>query len=583
MRLFKVFFAVLVSLFLVTAVVVAGTVVPADTVLINGKIITVDHEFSIAEAVAVRDGKIAAVGKTQDIMALVGPQTKVIDLDGKTVTPGFIDGHAHMDREGLKYIYPSLEGATTKAQILAAIEAEVQTAKTGEWIITMPIGQPPYYFDALEMLKNGEIPNRWDLDKVAPENPVYIRHIWGYWGQLPLISVANSKALEIAGITAKTLDPWSGLQIVKDLDTGEPNGIFLEWSFVPTLEFNLFKDVPRFTHNHRVNALRKSMEVYNSYGTTAIYEGHGIAPEVIAAYKDLWENDELTVRSYLVISPNWQVSDDISGLLEWATYADGKGFGDDMLKIGGIFVQNGGDPEVAQHCQSASPYTAWAAYLYTAMSEEEFIEKATAVINAGIRFNTIGGNVTRSLDILESISQGRSLQEQRIVLEHLSYVTDDDVRRMKELGVVATTIPVSSLWKGTSLIERAQREPDNVLPLKKMMDAGLTTVLCTDNVPPSMLYPIWTAVTRTNRVTGEAVAPNQALTREQALRAATINGAYLLFAEDKIGSIEPGKFADLVVLEKDILTCPEDEIKDIRVLLTMVGGNIVYQYDGAQY
>src|SRR5690606_15739545 len=127
MRLFKVFFAVLVSLFLVTAVVVAGTVVPADTVLINGKIITVDHEFSIAEAVAVRDGKIAAVGKTQDIMALVGPQTKVIDLDGKTVTPGFIDGHAHMDREGLKYIYPSLEGATTKAQILAAIEAEVQT------------------------------------------------------------------------------------------------------------------------------------------------------------------------------------------------------------------------------------------------------------------------------------------------------------------------------------------------------------------------------------------------------------------------------------------------------------------------
>ena len=562
------------------------TMPEADSVLINGKIVTVDKNFSIVQAVAIQCGKLIAVGTNDEVKSLIGPNTKVIDLRGKTVTPGFIDGHAHMDREGLRYFYPSLEGAKTKAEILARIEQETQKVSPGEWVVTTPVGQPPFYFDTLDLLRKGEIPNRWDLDKVAPNNPVYIRHIWGYWNRPPLISIANSKALEVGKITENTVSPYAGVQIDKDLNTGQPTGIFLEWSYVPTIEFNLFKDAPRFTHAMRVEALKKSMEVYNSYGTTSIYEGHGIAPEVIWVYKDLWTQRKMNVRSYLVISPSWDAGKDNAVLLrDWAAYAGGKGFGDDMLNIGGVFLQLGGNPDVARLCKAAIPYTAWGAYIYDSTTPQEFEELTFTVINGGFRFNSIAASPTPVLNVLEKVGKVADLSKQRIVLEHLSLVTQEDIERMKKLGVVVTTIPASTIWKYGSDTYSAmtQKTPDLIMPLKSIMEKGIPAVLCTDNVPPSMLHAIWTTVARKDRLTGQVISPSQRLSREQALRGATINGAYLLFAEDKIGSIEQGKLADLVVLDEDIMSCPEDKIKDIKVLMTMVGGRAVYTAAGGPF
>ena len=558
----------------------------ADTVLINGKIVTVDKNFSIVQAVAIQHGKLVAVGANDEVKPLIGANTEIIDLRGKTVTPGFIDGHAHMDREGLRYLYPSLEGAKTKAEILARIEEEIKKVSPGEWVVTAPVGRPPFYFDALEMLRKGEIPNRWDLDKVAPDNPVYIRHIWGYWNRPPLISIANSKALEAGKITENTVSHYGGVQIGKDLDTGQPNGIFLEWSYVPTIEFNLFKDAPRFTHAMRVEALKKSMEVYNSHGTTSVYEGHGIAPEVMWVYKDLWTQGKMSVRSYLVISPSWDAgTNNVSLLRDWAAYAGGRGFGDDMLNIGGIFLQLGGDPDVASLCKAALPYTAWAAYIYDSTTPQEFEELTSTVVKGGFRFNSIAASPTLILNVLDKVGSTVDLSKQRIVLEHLSLVTKEDIERMKKLGVVVTTIPPSTIWKYGSDTYRttAQKTPDLIMPLKSIMEKGIPAVLCTDNVPPSMLHSIWTTVARKDRLTGQVISPSQRLSREQALRGATINGAYLLFAEDIIGSIEEGKLADLVVLDEDIMTCPEDNIKDIKVLMTMLGGRPVYKASGGPF
>ena len=172
----------------------------ADLILHGGTVITIDPAFRLAEAVAVADDRIVAVGGNAEVRALAHGYTCLIDLGGRAVVPGLVDAHAHMDREGLKTVCPSLAGAASIEDVLQRIEALVRVAAPGEWIVTMPLGDPPYYFDVPGNLREKRYPTRRDLDRVAPRNPVYIRSIWGYWRHtLPLVSIANSEALRLAG------------------------------------------------------------------------------------------------------------------------------------------------------------------------------------------------------------------------------------------------------------------------------------------------------------------------------------------------------------------------------------------------
>ncbi|MEO2140931.1 MAG: amidohydrolase family protein, partial [bacterium] len=170
----------------------------ADIILHAGKVITVGNDDRIEQAVAVRGELIQAVGSDQDVLALAGPDTQVIDLRGRTVIPGIIDIHAHMDREGLKRIYPSLEGAMSMPEILSLIKQQVDQKRPGEWVTTMPVGDPPNYADMPANLQEGRFPDRWDLDKVSPNNPVYIRGTWTPWNVPPSVAIANSMALQLA-------------------------------------------------------------------------------------------------------------------------------------------------------------------------------------------------------------------------------------------------------------------------------------------------------------------------------------------------------------------------------------------------
>jgi len=276
-----------IHLFLIFAISIPDAFAsgPADTVFINGNIVTVDAEFSIVEAIAITDGKFSAVGTNNDIRNLAGPTTDIIDLQGKTVVPGFIDGHAHMDREGLKYILPSMHGVRSIADILDVIAEEVRNKKAGEWIVTMPIGDYPYFASGSALIVEQRYPTRWELDRVAPDNPVYIKGIWYYWsGKPPIVSIANSYALRLAGITKDSLPPHAGVDIGKDDITGEPNGIFRETGAIGTVEYSLMQVAPRFSYAQRLAALKDSMRRYNAAGTTSVYEGHGISPVVIRAY-----------------------------------------------------------------------------------------------------------------------------------------------------------------------------------------------------------------------------------------------------------------------------------------------------------
>src|SRR5215475_14179685 len=167
-----------------------------DLILLRGRIITLDSALRVGEAVALTGDRITTVGASADVRRLAGADTRVIDLRGRAVIPGLVDAHAHMDREGLKSLYPSLAGARSIDDVLQRIEPLVKAAAPGEWIVTMPLGDPPYYFDVPGQLREQRFPTRRDLDRVAPRHPVYIRSIWGYWRHtLPLVSIANSEAL----------------------------------------------------------------------------------------------------------------------------------------------------------------------------------------------------------------------------------------------------------------------------------------------------------------------------------------------------------------------------------------------------
>lgn len=575
----------LLPLALTTGALFAASLDPApDTVLVNGKILTVDADFTIVEALAIKDGRFVGVGDNEEIRALAGTATEVRDLEGRTVVPGLIDAHAHMDREGLKFIHPSLTGARSIEDILRIVEREVARSQPGEWIITMPVGDHPYYANVPQVLAEGRYPNRWDLDRVSPNNPVYIRGIWYFWrSEPPIVAIANTRALELAGITRDTLPPHPGLQIVKDA-SGEPTGVFIESGTLGTMEFSLMRAAPRFTHEERVEALRESMRRYNAAGTTGVFEGHGVSSVVMNAYKELWGRGEMTVRSTLVVSPAWSAVPEAAigeVLRDWSTYAGGSGIGDDMLELSGIYAAVGTSPQLEIRARER-PYPGWAGYGVDHTLPPARGSLRELIMGAG-RANlrpvavARGENLDRYLGIFDELNQQIPISDRRFVLVHVEYADARQQDLMRRLGVVPT-IHAGFLWKRglTNTANASAAQLATYLPLRSYVERGIPFVLATDNVPVSPFRALWAAVARKDEATGAVIVPEQRISREEALRAMTINGAYLTFDEHERGSIELGKLADLAVLTDDYLTVPEDAIKDLEAVMTMVGGQVVY-------
>ena len=227
---------------------------PPDLILHGGKIITLDRGSRLAQAVAVRSGLIAAVGDDAALLKEAAPTTQLVDLDGRSVMPGFFDAHPHADREGLKARGGiPIAGLHSVAGIVEVVKRAARTTPADEWIVLMPMGEPPHdYISCPEQLTDGRFPTRHDLDAAAPDHPVYIRAVWGWWSRRPFPSVANSRALARAEVTRDTRAPHN-VEILKDA-RGEPTGVFLERNFVPVLEYTLFRDLPRFKYCDRVEA-----------------------------------------------------------------------------------------------------------------------------------------------------------------------------------------------------------------------------------------------------------------------------------------------------------------------------------------
>lgn len=553
-----------------------------ETLLLSGgKIVTLDPHGTIADALAVSGDRILAVGDAAAVSAAAGADARRIDLAGRTAIPGLIDGHAHMDREGLKLQLPSLAGATCIDDILERIAALARDAEPGEWIVTMPIGDPPYYAGVPGNLREGRVPTRQELDSVAPDNPVYIRAIWGHWrNTLPLVSIANSLALEAAGITRDTIPPAATIQIDKDHATGEPTGVLHEFNYKPLVEHTLMSVIPRFTLEDRIAGLRDSMRIYNAVGTTSVFEGHGIAAEVLAAYQALRHEGPTPVRAHLMFSPSWPApdSDVVGGLLEtWGTWLSGRGLGDNFLRVGGLYTESEYTEDNLLRA-ATSPYSGWAGFNYDAcLPEDVMVDMMIDAARHNIRIGSFTPNI---LDLYEKVDKVVPIGDKRWVIEHIGVLSPDEITRIRDLGIVLTVYSGRYIYQdGARLARELGAQAGHIAPIRSLLDAGVHVSLATDNVPPSLFHSVWHATARIAEETNAVIAPEECISREEALACASREGAYLTFEEELKGTLEPGKFADIAVLSDDPLTVDEARIPDITAELILTGGKTVYAAD----
>jgi predicted amidohydrolase YtcJ len=528
---------------------------------------------------AIAGDRFFAIGNDDELRGLAGPGTQIIDLAGAPVLPGLIDGHAHMDREGLKQSLPSLAAAISISDILEIIRGLVAASQPGQWIVTMPIGTPPAYEDAPGCLAEGRFPTRQELDSVAPDNPVYIRSIWGYWRPaLPLVSVANSAALNAAGIDRNTRPPVDSVTIETDPSTGEPTGILVEHNKMPVVELSLMAAAPNFSPALRTDALATSMRLYNAVGTTGVFEGHGVAADVVSAYQALRHADRQTVRATLVFSPAWQsvAAAGIADMIRsWAKWLARKGMGDDWLRLQGIYTEVDASPETAIRA-AARPQTGWAGFHYdSAIPEDDVKALLIEAVQSGLQ---VVGIFPYMLDLFADVARKHPIGDLRWVQGHLATLTDDQIRQMADLGIGVTTHTSAHIYKRGSdhLNQLGKARQDEIVPLRNLIEAGVPVSFGTDNVPISLFHSVWHAVARESR-SGDVVAPSQALSPEEALRCASAGGAWMCFDEERRGTIEAGRLADAAILSADPLTCETADLKNIVAQSTIVGGRTVYR------
>ena len=545
-----------------------------------------DKDFGIEEAVAIKGDRFAAIGSTKEVLALAGLSTEKIDLGGKTVVPGFIDTHPHLAHAGPRSKGLSLKGLRSIEEIKQVIKAGAERMPPGLWIITSPIGDPPYFFDVPAMLKEKRYPNRWELDEVAPSHPVYIT---APVCRVPNAAIFNSKALELVGVSKETPSEQMSVKIEKDLSTGEPTGVIYGMSPIYNMSpffQRLMSILPPMPYGMKIDGMSNLIDLYIASGITSVYEAHYASFEELKMYMDLWSREILRLRSCFVYEVDTtRPMEEIEARLKELIHATGSGFGDDHLKIGGICVSLDG-PIWHGLAYMRKPYKD----PYGRMTQglqlcptDKLKRIAFLAAENDLRMHTcFGGDKAfdLALQVYEEVDRKISIRDKRWVVEHCIIAHQDQIDQCKELGLTVTTC-TNFLWgKGIEVFEErmGKEVPYEVLPVRKWLDSGVPVAQSTDYGPYVPMFTFWQSLVRVGGLTGKSfLTPEQKISRQEALRIYTNNGARAMFWEDRLGSIEAGKLADMVVLGEDILTCEEDRIRDIPVEMTLIGGKIEYQ------
>jgi predicted amidohydrolase YtcJ len=543
---------------------------PAEFVLTNGKIVTVDPGNPQAEALAASGGKIVAIGTAKKIAAYVGPATEVIDLGGKLATPGFIDSHLHFTGIGEAKLSLDLTKAKNWDDIVAMVAEAVKTAKPGVWITGRGWHQEKW--DKRPEPNVDGLPYHDALSKVSPENPVLLRHASGH------SSLANAKAMALAKITAKTADPAGG-KVIRD-PKGHPIGAFLETAqFILGIAQSMYPDAR--TAEERQAEREKVVELAAaeclSKGLTSVHDA-GTGWSTIELYKKMADAGKLGLRLNVMLNVGNKT------LAENAARYKLLGYGNDHLTVRSI--KRLIDGALGSHgAWLLEPYAdlPTSAGLNTA-PVADLRETARIAIENGfqLRIHAIGDRANReTLNIYEEAFKAHpDKTDLRWCVEHAQHISAADIPRFGKLGVIAAMQAVHCTSDGPWVLLRLgpARAEEGAYVWRKLMDAGATISNGTD-APVEDVDPIpglAAAVTRKTK-TGEAFYPGQRMTREEALKSYTLNGAYAAFEEGIKGSLTVGKLADVTVFTKDIMTCPEDEIATAQIAMTIVGGKVLFK------
>ena len=549
----------------------------ADRVLRGGRVLTLEGRD--AQALAICGDEIAAVGTSQEISAWVGAGTQVTELAGRTVMPGLIDGHAHADREGLKGLLPSVSGCRSVTDVVDRIRALAAVTPAGRWIVTLPLGEPPEYRATPDLYAEGRFPDRHDLDEATCDQPVLVRCAWGYWpGVLPTVSIANSAALRAAGIDRHTASPSPRLVIEKDA-SGEPTGRFFEHSFQPLAEFTLFRVAPHFQADDRLRTLEASMRAYNAVGTTGVFEGHGVAGEVVDAWRRAREAGRSTLRAHLLVSPAFSGAS-LEDVVAWthreAARLRSDPQGDPWLRLQGLYAEPATEPQESRLRAACAPSTGWAGFHYDAgLAPDALRAFLHAAAREGRRVCAIQ---TAMADLFLDVARTTPIDGLRWVVAHPTTLDARQVAGIADHGICVTTLTNAYIWRSASAVRDRMgvaREHE-ICPIRSLLDAGVKVSLASDNVPVSLWPCVWQATERIDRATRSVIAPDQRITREEALRCATVHGAWLCGDEARRGTLAPGKLADLIVLPENPLTLAAERIPSLVPDLTLVGGRVAW-------
>jgi predicted amidohydrolase YtcJ len=540
----------------------------ADTVYVNGNVYTVDPVFSTATAFAIRDGSFMYVGDEAGARGHVGPQTFVVDLDGKTVIPGLHDAHIHI-RFGERELYPRIPDIRAEIGEWASVERMQQVVRqalaTGAG---MRPGPEPRWVVLRGWMSDVWEPPVWQkelIDAVAPDNPVYIiRYTHG--------SAANSKALELAGIDRNTPDPEGG-HIKKD-ENGEPTGEFVERAPPELLE--LIPPLPPMTDYELSRNLVEGTQLALAAGLTTL---HGASSST--SYDDVMRELKLYEVGLLRIRINQMVS------VEAAKRMGGPLNYEDKLFVQSVKTLLDGalGSRGAHFLEEYSDYPDF--HGEPRASEDVTTQTAIELLDIGfnMRIHTIGDAANRiALNAFEAALKqtGKNGRDVRFALEHAQVITPEDLPRLAELGVVASMQPLHATEDMHFAEARLGAERlKGAYAWSTLLDNDIVVATGTDySVSPyNPFYTLHAAVTRQDRENNPPGGwrPEEAMTREEALYAATMAGAYTMHAEDVLGSIEVGKLADFVVIPVDYMTIPAEDIWKITPDMTVIGGDVVYR------
>ena len=544
---------------------------PADLVLRGGKIASVDPDIGEAEAVAVTGYTITAIGSDDEIAGYVGPETEVIELDGRLVIPGFIEGHGHYLSLGRAKQILDLNTVANWDEVVNMVAVAADQAEPGEWIFGRGWHQDKW--DSVPEDAVDGVPRNDTLSAVSPDNPVLLGHASGH------AAFANDAALAAAGIDAGTEDPPGGT-IVRTPE-GEATGLLRETA-QRLVDDAVDQYNERLTEEQEEALLRQRVQLAAEealrHGVTSFHDA-GADFATIDFFKQLEDEGNLPVRLYVMVRR--QSNEEMAELLPRYKMVAG---GNDFLTVRSIKRQI--DGALGAHgAWLLEPYEDLPDSTGLVLEPVEDIERTAEIaVEHGFQVNThaIGTRANReTLDIYQRVWErtGVDGSELRWRVEHAQHIHPDDVPRFGELGVIAAMQGIHCTsdgpWIPTRLGEARTKETS--YPWRDLIETGALIGNGTD-VPVEPINAIasyYASVSRMMR-TGEKFHPEQAMTREEALRSYTINNAYMAFEEDIKGSLTPGKLADIVVLSQDILTVPEEEIPDTEVDMTFVGGKLAY-------